>query len=122
MTPSPTDPCSIGCGGFDHQKQRGARDERALRETCQWLGLAVTEAMLAIGRRQGVPHGQEVDSRTDEVETGIGERGHHRDRPRDHEGNGLQKNEKARDADGGPRRAAHPRSLLAQMDRRVAHG
>ncbi len=48
---------------LDRQEDRGAGDEGELRHAGQGLGLAVAEAVLAVGRLQGAVDGQQIERR-----------------------------------------------------------
>jgi hypothetical protein len=53
---------------FGEQQQRAAGDKGGLAQHRQRLGLAVAKAMLAVGRRHRVSHGEEIDHRSYGVE------------------------------------------------------
>ncbi len=78
----------MACGAISRDTDSMARNatEPAMKAPCispaKRLGLAVAEAVLGIGRRQGVADGQQIDGGGEDVERGIGQRRHHRDRVR----------------------------------------
>src|SRR5262249_37452480 len=61
------------------QRRRG-EDQARLQEARERLRLAVAEAVLGVGRRGGVAHGEEGAERGDQVEAGVRQRGQDRDR------------------------------------------
>jgi hypothetical protein len=62
------------------QEYRRTGDERRLHQSRQRLGLAVAEAVLAVGRLQGVMHRQQVDDGCRHVHHRIHQRSQYADR------------------------------------------
>ena len=109
--------------GLEHDEDHRCGDERRLAEAGQRLGLAVPEAMLAVGRGQRVADGEERDQRGHGVDARIGERGQHGHRighqPRHH----LHGDQRQRDRDRGVGGGAHQSGAAVRGEgRRLAPG
>ena len=105
---------------LDQQQQRAAGDERRLAEHRQRLGLAVAEAMLAIGGAQRVAHREQVDDRGDDVEQRIDQARQQRDRAGVEPRGELDRDQQHCDRDRGVGRA--PAQPVAASGRRAITG
>ncbi len=76
--------------GFLADQGGGGEHQSRLHQAGEGLALAVAIAVLAVGRRGGVAHGQEGPQRSDDVEAGIGQGGQGRHRARGQPGPELQ--------------------------------
>ena len=80
---------------------RATWDERGKR-----LGLAVTEAVVVVGRDSGDAHAQQHDQAGDQVEAAVGQGAEHRHRPGLAGGLAFQRDQDDRHRDAGHRGAA----------------
>ncbi len=76
--------------GFLADQGGGSEHQARLQEAGEGLALPMAEAVLAIGGRRGVAHGNEGPQRGDDVETGVGQGGQSRHRARGEPGAELQ--------------------------------
>jgi len=104
---------------LDHQKQRRSGDEGALRQPRQRLGLAMTEAMLLVGRGKRFVNGEHIEGGGKKIERGVGKAGQHRHGMGEEIGEGLDRHQKQRNADGRQRRPAHEPAIVG---RSITHG
>jgi len=66
--------------GLEDEEDRGARDEGRLAQPGERLRLAMTEAVLAVGRHERVANGHEIDDGGSDIEQRIDEGGEERHR------------------------------------------
>ena len=108
--------------GFGHQQERRAADEGALHKPGQRLRLAVAETMLAVGRRQRVAHGEQIDEGHDDVERRIHQRGHHGDGTRQQIGDGLDHHQHPAGDHGRQGRTPHQPFVFGNVDLGCGYG
>ncbi len=92
--------------GPEHDRRSGQRDQDHLQHRGKRLCLAVSEAVLLVGRHRGDPHAGQRRQARDEVERGVGEASQHRRRARARQGPGLESGKEQRQRNRRERRAA----------------
>ena len=107
MTAMPAGGFSTGTGEISRrtrlgeQQHRAAGDEGRLAEHRQRLGLAVAEAMLAVGRAHRMAHRDQVDQRRGGIEQRVDKARQQRDRAGFEPGGEFDRDQQRRDRDRG---------------------
>jgi hypothetical protein len=86
--------------GLESEKHGGSGDKGRLSQRSQRLGLAVSEAVIGIGRLQRPAHGEQIDEGSPRIHDRVHQRGQYADRTGSEPGRQLGHNQQGRCHDG----------------------